>query len=254
MSDKPSAPKNTKHHNDPYGSFDSADQTTGTPAIPAATVVLLRDTQSGLEVLMLRKTSKISFGGMWVFPGGRIDAGDYPEDRNPDTAARNAAVRETAEEASLELAPEAFVYFAHWTPPPSTPKRFSTWFFVAASTAAAPITVDGGEIDDYQWINPAAALERHAAAEIDLVPPTWVSLFQLSRFANSAEAISALAARGTRHYHTRLAKRADGVRVALWEGDAGYEAFDADADISHHSHRLVMAPGGFEFLHSAADY
>ncbi|HAO56310.1 MAG TPA: NUDIX hydrolase, partial [Gammaproteobacteria bacterium] len=48
------------------------------PATPAATVVLLRDTDSGPEVLMLKKNARIDFGGMWVFPGGRIDEEDYP--------------------------------------------------------------------------------------------------------------------------------------------------------------------------------
>ena len=42
----------------------------GTPPVLAATVILLRDAADGLETLMLRRNSKISFGGMWVFPGG----------------------------------------------------------------------------------------------------------------------------------------------------------------------------------------
>ena len=47
------------------------------PLVAAATVLLLRDnTDAGLEVLMLRRNSKIAFGGMWVFPGGRVDADD----------------------------------------------------------------------------------------------------------------------------------------------------------------------------------
>ena len=44
--------------------------------MPAATVVLLRETEQGPETLMLRKNSKIAFGGMWVFPGGRVDEED----------------------------------------------------------------------------------------------------------------------------------------------------------------------------------
>ena len=39
----------------------------------AATVVLLRDGAGGLETLLLRRNSRIAFGGMWVFPGGRVD-------------------------------------------------------------------------------------------------------------------------------------------------------------------------------------
>ena len=50
----------------------------GEPPVPAATVILLRDGPDGLETLMLRRNSKLAFvGGMWVFPGGRVD----PEDR-----------------------------------------------------------------------------------------------------------------------------------------------------------------------------
>ena len=110
-----------KHSSDIYGDNIESQQETH-PAIPAATVVLLRDAPD-LEVLMLHKTSKISFGGMWVFPGGRIDPEDHPEDGDMDQAARNAAARETQEEAGLISAPESFVFFSHWTPPPSTPKR-----------------------------------------------------------------------------------------------------------------------------------
>src|SRR3546814_18937094 len=85
------------------------------PAIPAATVVLLRDGDEGLETLMLHRTSKVAFGGMWVFPGGRVD----PEDRRPDdpdeeAAARRAAAREAMEECELPGAAEDVVAFSHW--------------------------------------------------------------------------------------------------------------------------------------------
>jgi 8-oxo-dGTP pyrophosphatase MutT (NUDIX family) len=43
----------------------------------AATVLLLREVQGALEVLMMRRGSGLSFmAGMWVFPGGRVDAAD----------------------------------------------------------------------------------------------------------------------------------------------------------------------------------
>ncbi|OWY60791.1 hypothetical protein B7486_67260, partial [cyanobacterium TDX16] len=46
--------------------------------IPAATVVLVRDADGGgVETLMLRKTRGISFGGLWVFPGGRVEDADW---------------------------------------------------------------------------------------------------------------------------------------------------------------------------------
>ncbi|MCB1646740.1 MAG: NUDIX domain-containing protein, partial [Pseudomonadales bacterium] len=69
-----------KHRNDIYGDLTRVSEEGVDPPIPAATVVILRDTDDEVEVLMLHKNSKIAFGGMWVFPGGRIDEEDYPED------------------------------------------------------------------------------------------------------------------------------------------------------------------------------
>jgi len=43
----------------------------------AATVLLLRELEGELEVLMMCRGSGLSFmAGMWVFPGGRVDASD----------------------------------------------------------------------------------------------------------------------------------------------------------------------------------
>ena len=91
----------------------------GTPPVLAATVILLRDGESGLEALMLRRNSKIVFGGMWVFPGGRLDAEDWTGIAEGDEleASRRAASREAMEESGLAIAPEAMVPFSHWTPP-----------------------------------------------------------------------------------------------------------------------------------------
>lgn len=239
-----------KHANDIYGDLDSPTKATQ-PAMPAATVVLLRDTEDGPEVLMLRKNSKIAFGGMWVFPGGRIDPADYPADGDRDSAARNAAAREAAEEAGVTLDPAEFVWFAHWTPPPSTPVRFSTWFFVARAGDEA-IDIDGGEIEDHRWIRPADALAKHAEGGIDLAPPTWVTLHHLSLYESIAALLRKLGSRDVCFYETRAVRRADGVRVALWAGDAGYENWDADREGPRH--RLVMPEHGFTFENDVVDY
>jgi 8-oxo-dGTP pyrophosphatase MutT (NUDIX family) len=233
-----------RHRNDTYGDkigLQAEDQ----PPIPAATVVLLRDRATGVEVLMLHKASQIAFGGMWVFPGGRVDEGDYPSDRDVNVAAWTAALRETREEAGLDVAPDGIVWFAHWTPPPGTPKRFATWFFAVRAGADDAVTIDGGEIQNHQWLAPGLALERHAAGEIDLAPPTWVTLHQLRAFSSADAALAELARREPRYYSTRVAKRADGIRVAMWRGDAGYDTWSADAPGARH--RLAMSVGGFVY-------
>jgi 8-oxo-dGTP pyrophosphatase MutT (NUDIX family) len=44
---------------------------------PAATVVLLREVDGTLEALMMRRGAGLAFmGGMWVFPGGRVEPDD----------------------------------------------------------------------------------------------------------------------------------------------------------------------------------
>src|SRR6266511_3656700 len=44
---------------------------------PAATVALVRDGVDGVEAYLQRRPRTMGFaGGLWVFPGGRIDAAD----------------------------------------------------------------------------------------------------------------------------------------------------------------------------------
>ena len=242
--------QDNQHRNDIYGDLDNKE---ASPAIPASTVVILRDGESGTEVLMLHRTSKVHFGGMWVFPGGRIDPEDYPEDQDINVAARNAAVRETLEEANIKMDSDQFVQFAHWTPPPSTPKRYATWFYACAATAGnEAVEVDGEEIQDHEWIRPDAALARHAKGEIDLAPPTWVTLYHLDRHQPAAAALEHFAASEPHVYETHVGVDADGVRVAMWKGDAGYD--DTDANAGGARHRLVMRKEGFTFEHPDGIY
>ncbi len=227
-----------KHDNDPEK-----------PAIPAATVIVLRDGEEGLETLLLRRNSKLKFaGGMWVFPGGRIDPEDYgtaPDDQY--AAARTAAVREAFEESGQRLGPDALQWFAHWSPPSIAPKRFATWFFLAAASDD-DVAIDHGEIHDSSWSTPAEALRLVDAKEIELTPPTWVTLYDLSKFETVDSALEGLGGRDPRFYVTKVANSPDGP-VAMWEGDAGYENGDVEAPGLHH--RLLMGHDGFRFSDSA---
>lgn len=204
--------------------------------VPAATVVLVRDTARGIETLMLHKNSKLAFGGMWVFPGGRIDPEDRAGAPDAQSAARRAAVREAAEEAGLVVTPEDLVWIAHWTPPAISPRRFATWFFVGRAPEGT-VTIDGGEIHDAAWMAPADAIALRDAGEIELAPPTWMTLSYLARFRDVASLMADARARPPEVYETVIA-RTDGGMVALWAGDAGYETGDVGA--SGPRHRLVM--------------
>jgi 8-oxo-dGTP pyrophosphatase MutT (NUDIX family) len=213
-------------------------------AVPAATVVLLRNSADGLETLMVRRSSKLEFaGGMWVFPGGRVDPDDIPPDGDVIEAARRAAVREAREEADLVVDGDALVPFAHWVPPPVTAKRFATWFFLGPAPEGA-VTVDMGEIRAHRWIQPADALARRDAEEIELAPPTWLTLHRLADHPDVASAMADAREHEPEFFETHIA-RVEGGIAALWEGDAGYESSDGDAPGARH--RLWMLPTGWRY-------
>jgi 8-oxo-dGTP pyrophosphatase MutT (NUDIX family) len=214
------------------------------PAIPAATVILVRDGATGLEVLMLHRVSKVAFGGMWVFPGGRVDEGDWRADEPDDemATARRAAAREALEECGLAVDPDDLVTFSHWLPPAITPRRYSTWFFLARATAGE-VLVDGGEIHEHEWLAAREVLDRRDRGEVDLAPPTWVTLHDLAEHADVDSALAAAAARDPLpHYETRWAEVDDGA-VAMWRGDAGYDT--AQPDVVGGRHRLWMLRSGW---------
>lgn len=216
-----------------------------TELIPAATVIPVRDGPNGLETLMLRRNSKLEFaGGMWVFPGGRVDPGDR-RDGDPDelAPAARAAVREAVEEADLAIDESSLVVFSHWAPPAIAPKRFATWFFLAPAPDG-DITVDGGEIHDHAWFRPDDAMAAREAREIELTPPTWITLFELSWFGDVDEALTTVATREPEHFTTNIAMVEGGV-IAMWHGDAGYE--DQVADREGGRHRLWMLESGWRY-------
>jgi 8-oxo-dGTP pyrophosphatase MutT (NUDIX family) len=216
------------------------------PTRPAATVVILRDGDDGLEVLLLRKNKGLGFAaGMWVFPGGRVDPEDVEAGGDELGAARHAAIREAAEEAALVVDPDHLVALSHWTPPTVEVKRYATWFFLAAATGEQ-VSVDGGEIVDHEWLSPKEALARHAAGEATMLPPTWVTLHFVAQHATVADALAAAAAREPDVHVTKIVSSAEGETVAMWEGDAAYEGDDLDVEGGRHRLSISSLPWRYE--------
>jgi 8-oxo-dGTP pyrophosphatase MutT (NUDIX family) len=230
--------------------------------LPAATVVLVRQSNSGLQTLLLRRNSALRFaGGNWVFPGGRIDAGDYPDitvtsdfeisSQRPEgefAAAKAAAVRETYEETGLTIDADQLVYLAHWVAPPLMKKRFSTWFFIVkvSEAVADQVEIDGGEIHESQWLSPTEALASVEDKSMALLPPTIVTVTELVRFDDVDSVI--------RYYHDRPpvvfyprvhVAEADspsaGQFTFLYQGDAGYQ--DTNPEVQGPRHRLNSKEG-----------
>jgi hypothetical protein len=86
-------------------------------------------------------------------------------------------------------------------------------------------------------MSPTDALRRRDAGEIEIAPPTFVSLAELTAFRDVDHALSSIRERKPERFQTVIGLT-DAGPVAMWHGDAGYDS--ADPKTSHPHHRLVM--------------
>jgi 8-oxo-dGTP pyrophosphatase MutT (NUDIX family) len=223
----------------------------GAATIPrqAATLILLRDGAERMEVLLVKRNPKARFmGGVWVFPGGAVDAGDgeaggddpgngspdgIPDgapDSGPDGVSdgsardphRAAAVRELREEAGIAVEdPATLVAISRWITPAAVKVRYDTHFFLAPLPARQEARVDGEECVDCGWFSPEGALEAHAKGEIALVFPTIAHLRRLTPFATATEAIAHARTLTIEPVLPKVVVEGDAARVLL-PGDPGY--------------------------------
>jgi len=197
--------------------------------LPAATLLLLRDSPAGIEVLLTTRHDDAGFAaGATVFPGGKVEARDH--EHAAGDPLRVAAIRETFEEcgillarpngeramltaaalddlvarrssgtdfgafvahAGLTLATDLLVPFAHWITPADQPKRFDTHFFLAPAPAGQVALHDGHEATIVHWLTTEGAIAAARRGEIKLVLPTRLNLLKLGRSKSVAEALAA---------------------------------------------------------------
>jgi 8-oxo-dGTP pyrophosphatase MutT (NUDIX family) len=182
----------------------------------AASIIVLRDSEGGPEVLLVQRNPAQRFmGGAWVFPGGAV------HDEDADHSA--AAVRELREEAGIDLpAGTEVVVWSRWITPAEVKVRFDTWFFVTKSPPGATATPDGAECVGARWLRPLDALEAHGGDELMLVFPTIKHLEALAGMTSVADALQKARTREVVPVQPRVLVR-DGAAEIVLPGEPGYD-------------------------------
>jgi glyoxylase-like metal-dependent hydrolase (beta-lactamase superfamily II)/8-oxo-dGTP pyrophosphatase MutT (NUDIX family) len=205
-------------------------------AVPAlaASVILVRDTPAGLETYLLHRHARMPFAAsMVVFPGGRVDPTDGGGGSDP---MRGCAVRETLEETGVRLREDDLVPWAHWITPEIEPRRYDTYFFVAALPAAEVASDISGETDSAEWGAPYAALAAAERGDISLMPPTMSILLELADVDSVAALMAAAKDRVIKPVLPRLVRTGDSWAYA-------YPRRFADDDSDNGSWiRSILAP------------
>ncbi len=169
---------------------------------------------AGLHIAALRET--LEECGLLL-----ADGADAPTRQTlADRQAAGEPLADALAALGLRWQTGAILPWSRWITPdhPASGPRFDTRFFLARLPQGQQARHDGHEATEAVWITPRQALERHAARELDLVPPQLMSLVQLCRHADVESAWSAaLTARPPRIQPE--AYEVEGERILCYPGD-----------------------------------
>lgn len=229
------------------------------PALPASSILLIRDGAGGLEVLMIERAKTMRFApGALVFPGGKVDQTDFDRwrwrrflkhDRRQfrDEAFRMAAIRELYEETHILLSdfdgkvdiPKRMDFekllkvfsprlnlsvmepFAHWVTPETMPRRFDTYFFLAADDGHLE-DFDGEEAVSARWLNPRKVLSDWESDKVPLMFPTRLNLMKLARSSTVEAALQATRQQPVVKVLPKIRVKDHGVDLTIRK-EAGYD-------------------------------
>ena len=238
-----------------------------TPArpLPSSSVMLIRDYDGQLQVLMHERPKTMKFApGALVFPGGKVD---FDDGRNfwvgrhngsvhqrDDITFRIAALRELQEETGVwhlttkapvnqrktgsfrrivkrygwKLDVKSMYHFAHWVTPEPLPMRFDTHFYLCPLKGHQRAFHDGTEVMKLQWVNPVSVLHDWENDNRNLMFPTRLNLLKLSQASSVAEAVAIAKSQPVVRTLPTIAKHPEGPSISIGK-ESGFAATHASA-------------------------
>ncbi len=100
-----------------------------------------------------------------------------------------------------------------WLTPEFEPRRYRTWFFVASLPEGQVTRHVGTEASSVRWVAGSEAVRRVEAQEIGMMPPTWLTCLDISRYADPDEVLAASRGRTVEMFTPAL--QADGEEWTL---------------------------------------
>lgn len=118
-----------------------------------------------------------------------LDSGEMAEARER-VHSGDQSLADLCARHDLRLMVDRVGFTSHWITPVGERRRFDTRFLVAVAPSGQEPLHDGGETIESLWVEPASALARAAAGELQMFPPTVANLRWLRGFDTAEEAVA----------------------------------------------------------------
>ena len=119
---------------------------------------------------------------------------DWESDRKA-LMQRTLSLGEFVRSRSLVVRSDLLRPWAHWITPEFEPRRYDTRFFLAALPTGQVTRDVSGEADSVAWLSPQAAIAAVDRGEMAMLPPTYVTLRELTQHGTVHDALAAADAR-----------------------------------------------------------
>jgi 8-oxo-dGTP pyrophosphatase MutT (NUDIX family) len=180
------------------------DETTAQAIVCAA----VRETYEEAGVLLAGPTAESVVGD--------TTGAEWEADRAA-LVARELSFAEFLERRGLVLRSDLLGAWTRWITPEFEPRRYDTWFFVAALPEGQRTRNASTEADRTVWIRPQDAADGYDKGELLMMPPTLATLRQLTAYGTAADALAAAPERDLTPVLAQ-ARLVDGEIVLSWPG------------------------------------